>query len=148
PDSIEHQPMDPGDLFRGQDPRPRDAFGNRGSGAGRGAGFRLNVGVSFSRSRADTSRAQRNRAGQRVITLESSFSPTRNWTARWYTSYDLGTGQFPQHRVSFERDLDRWRASFHFYQSANGNFSFSFNISLIDQPDIKFDYDQSTFVRP
>ena len=40
-----------------------------------------------------------------------------------------------------------WRASFSFNKTATGNFSFSFNITLTDQPDIKFDYDQNTYVR-
>ena len=34
-----------------------------------------------------------------------------------------------------------------FNKTAAGNFSFSFNITLTDQPDIKFDYDQNTYVR-
>jgi len=32
-------------------------------------------------------------------------------------------------------------------KGANGNFGFSFYISLLDQPDIKFDYEQQSLVR-
>jgi len=59
----------------------------------------------------------------------------------------MGTRQFPYHSLSFQRDLRRWHASFSFNKTAAGNFSFSFNITLTDQPDIKFDYDQNTYVR-
>ena len=40
--------------------------------------------------------------------------------------------------------LRRWRASFDFLKSPNGNFSFNFNIVLLDESDIKFNYDQQT----
>ena len=49
--------------------------------------------------------------------------------------------------ISFQRDLRRWHASFGFYKTAAGNFSFIFNITLTDQPDIKFDYDQRTYAQ-
>ena len=83
-----------------------------------------------------------------MVILAMTFSPTAHWTANWHTSYDFGTRQFADHFLSFERDLRRWHASFVFSKSANGNFAFSFNIALIDQSDIKFDYDQRTFARP
>jgi hypothetical protein len=44
--------------------------------------------------------------------------------------------------VRLDRDLHDWRATFSFVQSPNGNFLFNFFIQLIDQPDIKFEYDQ------
>jgi len=49
--------------------------------------------------------------------------------------------------VSLQRDLRRWRASFVFGKTSTGNLSFAFNITLTDQPAIKFDYDQRTYVR-
>jgi hypothetical protein len=105
------------------------------------------VDYSSHRSRADTGLARR-QAGQQFVTLSMNFSPTRNWTASWHSSYDFGTRQFADHFLSFERDLRRWHASFVFSKSANGNIAFSFNIALMDQSDIKFDYDQRTFARP
>jgi hypothetical protein len=126
-------------------------FGKQGAG-GLGAGpagraFALRIDYSSNRSRADTALIGR-QAGKQFVTLAMNFSPTAHWTASWRSSYDFGTRQFADHFLSFERDLRRWHASFVFSKSANGNFVFSFNIALIDQSDIKFDYDQRTFAQP
>jgi hypothetical protein len=86
--------------------------------------------------------------GRQQLGLNTGFSPTPHWTLSWNTSYDLDTRRFGQHYVRLERDLHRWHASFAFAKSANGNFAFNFYISLLDQPDIKFDYDQQTYPRP
>lgn len=116
-------------------------------GYGGGTGFVLGVSLSSTRSRFDTTAAQRHVAGRQTANMNLSFSPTRNWTANWTTSYDIVTRQFAYHSVSFQRDLRRWHASFGFQKTGTGNFAFSFNIVLTDQPDIKFDYDQHTYVR-
>ena len=115
-------------------------------GMGGNRAFSLLVNYSSNRNRADTTSGHR--AGQRMVTLAMTFSPTPHWTAAWRSAYDFGTRQFADHYLSFERDLRRWRASFVFSKSANGNFAFSFNIALIDQSDIKFDYDQHSFAQP
>jgi hypothetical protein len=132
-------------------PGPRyDPFSRqnrRGAGMGGGRAFSLLVNYTSNRNRADTGLA-RQRSGQQMVTLAMTFSPTAHWTASWRSAYDFGTRQFADHYLNFERDLRRWRASFVFSKSANGNFAFSFNIALIDQSDIKFDYDQRTFARP
>ena len=85
-------------------------------------------------------------AGQRQLRLDTGFSPTPHWQVSWSSTYDLATRQFGYHYVRLERDLHRWHASFAFSKAPNGNFAFNFYISLIDQPDIKFDYDQQTFL--
>ena len=103
----------------------------------------LSVAFSSTRTRGDTTH---NVPGRQTTTLNLSFSPTRNWSANWYTSYDFGTRQFADHSLTFQRDLRRWRAAFGFHKTATGSFSFTFNITLVDQPDIKFDYDQNTYV--
>jgi Tat protein translocase TatC len=118
-----------------------------GMGGPGGRGFSLGVSFSSSRSRLDTLPALRNAPGRRVTNLMLAFSPTRNWTANWVTSFDFGTRQFAQHAVQLTRDLRRWRASFSFNKTGSGSFAFTFNIALNDQPDIRFDYDQTTFVR-
>ena len=84
-------------------------------------------------------------AGQEQLNLNLSFSPTPHWQVSWNTTYDLHTQQFGQHYIRLERDLRRWHASFAFAKSANGNLAFNFTITLIDQPDIKFDYDQNSY---
>lgn len=116
-------------------------------GTGGGRGFTLGVSLSSARNRSDTTPQLKNVPGRRTATLNMSFTPTRNWQANWSTSFDMATRQFSYHALSFQRDMRRWRASFIFNRTATGNFSFSFNITLTDQPDIKFDYDQNTYVR-
>jgi len=118
-----------------------------GGGIGGGRGFTLGISMSLSLSRSDTTPQLRHVPGRETSALNLSFSPTRNWTANWSTQYDLVTRQFAYHSLSLQRDLRRWHASFSFNKTAAGNFSFSFNITLTDQPDIKFDYDQNTYVR-
>jgi len=123
-------------------------MGSGGAGGyGGGKGFTLGISLSSSRSRGDTTPQLRHAPGRQTTNLNLAFSPTRNWTANWSTSYDMGTRQFSYHSLSFQRDLRRWHASFSFNKTAAGNFSFSLNITLTDQPDIKFDYDQNTYVR-
>ena len=88
---------------------------------------------------------QQTGAGQEQMNVTMHFSPTPHWDLNWTTSYDFHTRQFGQQYIQLERDLRRWRASFAFVKSPNGNFGFNFTIQLRDQQDIKFDYDQQTF---
>ncbi len=77
-----------------------------------------------------------------------SFSPTRHWSVSWQTLYDFTSGSFGSHVLRLDRDLHDWRATFSFIQAPNGNVVFNFNITLIDQPEIKFDYDQRSVPTP
>jgi Tat protein translocase TatC len=150
PDSTAHGPGSTSDDFHRFQGSTRQPYRARGPGAGMigsGKGFTLGISVSLSRSRNDTTPQLRNVPGRETSAMNLSFSPTRNWTANWSTQYDLVTRQFSYHSLSLQRDLRRWRASFSFNKTAAGNFAFSFNITLTDQPDIKFDYDQNTYVR-
>ncbi|MGH8623234.1 MAG: hypothetical protein ACRET3_13945, partial [Burkholderiales bacterium] len=149
PDTTEREDELPGsqsEQFRQYEGGTRADLAH-GAGLSGGRAFSLGVSFSSTRSRFDTSAALRTAPGRRTTNLNLSFSPTRNWTANWGTSYDLGTRQFAYHSVTFQRDLRRWRASFSFQKTGSGNFSFTFNIALNDQPDIRFDYDQTTYVR-
>ncbi|GIW53523.1 MAG: hypothetical protein KatS3mg081_2878 [Gemmatimonadales bacterium] len=85
--------------------------------------------------------------GNRTLGFQIGFSPSRNWVASWSTVYNFTTQEFGEHLLRLERDLHRWRATFSFVKSPNGNFAFNFYISLLDQPDIKFQYDQRTISR-
>lgn len=124
------------------------------AGEGRGAGFTLGLSYSSTRTRPPRGGGVppptlfTGRGGQRQVSMNLTFSPTANWRASWNTTYDFDTRQFGQHYVRFERDLHRWRASFAFVKSANGNFAFNFYVALLDQPDIKFDYEQQSLQRP
>lgn len=135
--------------YRRYDQGVRNPYTPRGiMGAGYGGrAFSLGINLSMTRSRFDTTQAQQHQAGRETASLNLSFSPTKNWTASWSTQYDLVTRQFGSHSLTFQRDLRRWRASFGFYKTGAGNFAFTFNIALTDQPDIKFDYDQHTYVQ-
>ena len=42
------------------------------------------------------------------------------------------------------RDLHRWRLTLGFMKAPNGNVAFNLFISLRDQPEIRFQYDQQT----
>jgi len=146
PDTASATPGVGGPVFGPQGMGHNGAFAQPGRGFGSGGrAFSLQMNYSSNRSRGDTTA---HKAGRQMVTFSMTFSPTANWTASWHSAYDFGTQQFADHFLSFERDLHRWRASFVFSKSANGNFAFSFNIALIDQSDIKFDYDQHTFARP
>lgn len=116
------------------------------AGRGGGAGLNMSVGYDEQRSRDQTtSTAGVLAAGaHRTLTLSTSFSPTKNWAVSWQTLYDLTTNQFGQHILRLDRDLRRWRATFSFLKSPNGNFAFNFNIVLLDESDIKFRYDQQS----
>lgn len=77
-----------------------------------------------------------------------SFNLTPKWAAQWTTSYDFETGDFADHSVTLQRDLHDWRATFGFNRSPFGNFAFSFFIALKAEPQLKFDYNRSTYRAP
>ncbi len=83
-----------------------------------------------------------------TLGLALVFDPTEHWSVSWNTQYNMTSNEFGQHALRLERDLRRWRASFQFLKAPNGNFSFSFFITLMDQPEIRFNYDQRTVQRP
>jgi hypothetical protein len=70
------------------------------------------------------------------------MEPTENWSVSWRTSYDLEASQFNDHSIRLNRDLHRWQATFDFRQTATGNWTFGFEVSLLDNRDLKFDYTQ------
>ena len=74
-----------------------------------------------------------------------AFHPTERWGLQWSTGYDFRREEFSDHIVSLQRELHDWRATFAFTQAPNGNFAFSFFISLIAQPELKFNYDRRTY---
>ena len=124
-----------------------------GFSGGGGRGFNLNVQFSLQRIRPQTRTDTLGntialpglRGGNQQMSLSMAFSPTPHWTASWNTNYDFETRRFPQHYIRLERDLHRWHASFAFSRTASGNFAFNFYVALLDEPDIKFDYDQQSY---
>jgi LptD protein len=127
-----------GDRFQDYDQRPTRGEGRRP--------FSLSVTYDDQRTRStgETAAPSGLPSTNRTLGLAVAFDPTKNWSLSWSTQYNMTTNQFGQHVVRLERDLHRWRATFQFLKSPNGNFAFNFFISLLDQPDIKFQYDQQT----
>lgn len=82
---------------------------------------------------------------QTNIQGRTNFNLTERWSASWSTNYDLERKEFGSQTVSLQRDLHDWRAAFGFTQAPNGNFAFTFFISLKAEPDVKFDYNRTSY---
>jgi len=108
-----------------------------------GRAFTASFNYSLSRTRPDP--LQPSPPETQSLGLNTSFSPTPFWSLSWSTQYNITGGKFESHVVRLERELHEWRAGFNFVENANGNFAFYFTIYLTDLPDMKFDYDQTTF---
>jgi len=79
---------------------------------------------------------------RQMVTANMRLQPTDKWALSWRTAYDIERKAFNDHSVRLTRDLHRWQANFDFLQTATGNWSFRFEVSLMDNRDLKFDYDQ------
>tara|TARA_Y100000590_G_scaffold441693_1_gene568791 strand:- start:7873 stop:10824 length:2952 start_codon:yes stop_codon:yes gene_type:complete len=77
-----------------------------------------------------------------LIMVGLRMRPTEKWSLTWGTSYDIDTRSFTDHRIRLTRELHRWDANFDFLQTATGNWTFRFMVSLTDNRDLKFDYKQ------
>ena len=110
--------------------RPRGAIG----------GWQARVSYSLSQGRAETSTTNQ------LVDAGLRFRPTENWNASWRTSYDVENGRFNDHVIRLTRELHRWQANFDFLQTATGNWTFRFTVSLQDNRDLKFDYEQRSSV--
>lgn len=73
------------------------------------------------------------------------FNPTQFWAVSWQAQYNFTQSKFESQTVSLQRELHEWRAAFRFTRNANGNFAFFFSVWLTDLPDLKYDYQQTTF---
>jgi hypothetical protein len=79
---------------------------------------------------------------RQMLTSTLQLQPTDSWNLSWQTAYDIERGAFNDHSIRLTRDLHEWQANFDFLQTATGNWSFRFEVSLIANRDLKFDYDQ------
>lgn len=82
---------------------------------------------------------------QANVQARLSFSLTPKWAASWSTNYDFQRSEFGLQSVTLRREMHDWDAVFGFTQAPNGNFAFTFFIALKAQPDLKFDYNRSTY---
>ncbi|NOT07834.1 MAG: LPS-assembly protein LptD [Gemmatimonadales bacterium] len=135
----------PGDPRRGGVIQPTTLLPGRGNRP-----FQSTIGVSITRSRGllnfDGTRATGTSAS--TLTFNTSFSPTPFWGVTWTTTYNATDGRFEAQNIQLSRDLHEWRAAFNFTKSPNGNFTFFFKVYLSDFPELKFDYNQTTFQQP
>jgi hypothetical protein len=111
-----------------------------------GGGFRTSVTYDEQRFRTDeiTDEGGIVQPSLRNLGLQIGFSPTPGWQVSWNTQYNITQKEFGQHVVRLDRTMHRWQATFSFVKAPNGNFAFNFFISLRDQPEMKFNYDQRT----
>jgi len=144
------EPVQPAGTATGPTTRLDPAL-NRGLGASgvrRGRGFQASVSYD---DRRDRPRAIGDslevRPPNRTMGLTVGFSPSPNWSVSWNTQYNLTLKEFGQHVLRLDRDLHRWRATFAFTKAPNGNFAFNFFVTLTDEPEIQFQYDQRTVRR-
>ncbi|MBW3552868.1 MAG: hypothetical protein KY466_05130 [Gemmatimonadetes bacterium] len=112
----------------------------RGGTRGTVGGWQAALNYSLIRSRPGQSRAGDNQ----MLTGSFSFRPTEHWRVTWHTGYSFTATEFSDHMLTLTRDLHRWQANFDFTKAQNGNFAFSFRVNLLDNPDLKLDYDQRT----
>jgi Tat protein translocase TatC len=132
----------------GLGPRPGQESGGLGGQPPGKAGFRAAVSYDERRTRPpDDPTAPRPSGDNRTVGFNIAFAPTENWSVSWTTQYNITDGEFGQHQLRLDRDLHRWRATFAFVQAPNGNVAFNFFITLLDQPEIKFQYDQRSTQR-
>lgn len=135
-------PIGPG---RGTSFPGADAIAGRGQPVQRGQGLTASVSYDLQRRRVPEGEEENPfdpPSTNQTLGLSTSFSPTQNWSVQYTTQYNFTTKEFGQHVLRFDRDLHRWRATFSVIRSPNGNFAFNFFINLLDQPEIKFNYDQ------
>jgi sec-independent protein translocase protein TatC len=110
---------------------------------GRQRQFTANVTYTLARTRNGGTSGFGDRQNLRIST---AFSPTPFWAVSWSSQYNVTDSQFESNVLRLERDLHDWRATFDFVRNANGNFSLVFAIALIHLPDVKMDYNQTSFV--
>lgn len=82
---------------------------------------------------------------QTNIQSRINFNLTEKWSSSYSTNYDVERAEFGAQTVSLQRDMHDWRAIFGFTQAPNGNFAFTFFISLKAEPDLKFNYDRASY---
>ncbi len=124
--------------------RPATSYSATGAGAQRG--FSSNFAFTLQRYRPSSYPAPLiPPQDQTSLQYTLQFSPTQFWAASWTAQYNFSKGRFESQTVSLQRELHEWRASFRFVRNANGNFAFFFSIFLTDLPELRYDYQQTTF---
>jgi Tat protein translocase TatC len=124
--------------------RPSTSYDMTGAGTQRG--FTSNFALTVQRFRPSNYPAPLIAPEDQVsLNYSLQFSPTQFWAASWQAQYNFTQKRFESQTVSLARELHEWRASFRFVRNANGNFAFFFSIFLTDLPDLRYDYQQTSF---
>jgi hypothetical protein len=114
----------------------RDSVAPRPAASGSSGGWNANLTYSMQRPQDPT------RPASKMLSGTVRMQPTPSWSVSWRTAYDLEAAAFNDHSIRLSRDLHRWQANFDFLQTATGNWTFRFEVSLLDNRDLKFDYKQ------
>ena len=124
--------------------RPATSYSATGAGAQRG--FSSNFAFTLQRYRSSSYPSPLIKPEDQIsLQYSLQFAPTQFWAASWTAQYNFSQSRFESQTVSLQRELHEWRASFRFVRNANGNFAFFFSIFLTDLPDLRYDYQQTTF---
>ena len=111
---------------------------------GGGRRFSANFTYTLSRQRPNPLATPGTQSSQQNVNFSTAFSPTPLWAVSWQTQYNITEKRFESHVVRLERDLHDWRAAFNFVRNANGNVAVYFSVYLINLPELKLDFNQST----
>jgi hypothetical protein len=98
---------------------------------------RWNVDLTHSLTR------QREAESRQSLRFGTSFRPTRNWSMRYSTGYNITDGKFLDQTVSLVRDLNRWQATLNvnvFPQDPQDRVLVEFAVFLRDVPSLKVPY--------
>jgi len=115
----------------------RDPVGpQRATSQGGTGGWNASLTYSLQRPRAESA------VPSQMLSGMLRLQPTVNWSLSWRTAYDLEAQHFNDHSIRLSRDLHRWQANFDFLQTATGNWTFRFEVTLLDNRDLRFDYKQ------
>ena len=109
-----------------------------------GRGFNASLTYTLSRRRFNPALPEESQRAQQNLNVSTIFAPAPLWAVSWQSQYNVTEKRFESHVVRLERDLHDWRAAFNFVRNANGNVAVYFSVYLIDLPELKLDFNQST----
>jgi sec-independent protein translocase protein TatC len=111
-------------------------------------GFTSSFSFTLQRFRRDgLAPGQEPQPNRENMNFSMAFSPTAFWAASVSGQYNFTDSRFESATLRLERDLHEWKAAFSFIKNANGNVAFFFSVFLTDLPDLRWDYQQTTFER-
>jgi hypothetical protein len=134
----------PSGLFGPATQSPGAFYSNDQIPMGGGQTFSANLAYTLTRQRRTPDLPEEIKTSQQNLNFGAMFSPTPLWAVSWQAQYNITEKRFESHVVRLERDLHDWRAAFNFVRNANGNVAVYFSIYLINLPELKLDFNQST----